>query len=163
MIKLYKDWRDKAETTGWGVDPANHHYTPNELIGSQTIQEVLISKCPWYYEFEAIMGGSPNVAPPFLMESENPDRETLSPQDDMYTDTQEYQNWIRIQKSQPMDPELEQIDEDNLEENRSDEAYYDEPNHNKRDGNTDSEKEDDTDTLTPDLHCLNKRSTLGRL
>lgn len=86
MIKLYKDWRDKAETTWWGIDPANHHYTTNELIGPHTIQEVLISKCPWYYEFEAIMGGSPNVAPLFLMELENPDRETRSPQDDMYQD-----------------------------------------------------------------------------
>ena len=78
MIKLYKDWRDKAETTGWGVDPANYHYIANESIGPQTIQEVLISKCPWYYEFEAITGGSPTVAPPFLMESENPDREIFS-------------------------------------------------------------------------------------
>ena len=52
MIKLYKDWRDKAETTGWGVDPANHHHIANKSIGLQTIQEVLVLKCPWYYEFE---------------------------------------------------------------------------------------------------------------
>lgn len=135
MIKLYKDWRDKAETTGWGIDPANHHYTANELIGPQTIQEVLISKCPWYYEFGAIMGRSPNVAPLFFMKSENPDRETLSPQDNIYQDidTQEYQNWICSRLSQPIDPKLKQIDEENLEENGSDEAYYDEPNHNTRD------------------------------
>ena len=101
IIKLYKDWRDKAKTTGWGVDPANHRYTANELIGPQTIQEVLISKCPWYYEFEAIMGGSPNIAPPFLMESENPDWETFSPKNDMYQDIdiQEYQNWIHSKES----------------------------------------------------------------
>lgn len=48
-----------------------------------------------------------------------------------------------------MDPELEQIDEDNLEENRSDETYYDKPNHNKRDGNTNSEKKANTDILSP--------------
>ena len=36
-----------------------------------------------------------------------------------------------------------------MEENGSDEAYYDEPNHNTRDRNTDFEKEDDTDTLPP--------------
>ena len=41
------------------------------------------------------------------------------------------------------------IDEENLDDNGSDEAYYDKPNHNTRDGNTDSEKEDDTDTLRP--------------
>lgn len=55
------------------------------------------------------MGGSPNIAPPFLMELENPDRETCSPQDDMYQDidTQEYQNWTRSRESQPIDAELE--------------------------------------------------------
>ena len=95
------------------------------------------------------MGGSPNVAPPFLIESENPDWETLLPQDNMYQDIdiQEYQNWICNRKSQPINPELEQIDENNLEENGSDEAYYNEPNHNTKDRNTDSEKEDDTNTL----------------
>lgn len=78
MIKLYKNWRHKAETIGWGLDPASHHYIANELLGPQIIQEVLISKCPCYYEFKAMMGGCLNVAPPFLMESENPDRETFS-------------------------------------------------------------------------------------
>lgn len=34
-----------------------------------------------------------------------------------------------------------------MEENESDEAWYDEPNHNIRDRNTDSEKENDIDTL----------------
>ena len=57
VIKLYKDWRDKAETNGWGVDPANHHYTANESLEPQKIRGALISKCPWYYDFEAIMGG----------------------------------------------------------------------------------------------------------
>ena len=96
MVKLYKDWRDKAETTEWGVDLTNHHYIANKSLGPPKIQEVLISKCPWYYEFEAIMGGSPNVAPPYLIESENPDRETFSSKDDVYQDldTQEYRNWI---------------------------------------------------------------------
>lgn len=71
IIKLYKDWRNKAQTTRWGVDLANHYYIANKSIGSQTIQEVLILKCPQYYKFEAIIGGLPKIAPPFFMELEN--------------------------------------------------------------------------------------------
>lgn len=111
------------------------------------------------------MGVSPNVAPPFLIESENPDRETLSaPKHDMYQDVdiQEYQNWIRSRDSQPIDLELEQINKENLEGNGSDEAYYDEPNLNIRDGNTDSEKEDDNDTL-PSVSSLVKEAQHIRL
>lgn len=73
MVKLYKYWRDKAETIGWGVDPAIYHYIANKLLGPQTIREVLISRCSWYYKFEAIMDESPNIVPPYLINSENPD------------------------------------------------------------------------------------------
>ncbi len=109
------------------------------------------------------MGGSPNVAPPFLMESENPDRETFSPQDDMYQDldTQEYGDWSRSRDSPPIGPELEEMDEENVEENRFDEAYYEEPHYNTRDGNGDSEKADDTDTL-PSVSSLLEKAQLFR-
>ena len=92
------------------------------------------------------MGGSPNVAPPYLIESENPDRETFSTKDDMYQDldTQEYRNWISNRNSPPIDPELEEMDE----ENGSDKAHYEEPNQNAKSADADSEIEDDTDTLT---------------
>lgn len=33
MIKIYKDWRNKAETTGWEIDPVNHHHITNKLLG----------------------------------------------------------------------------------------------------------------------------------
>lgn len=33
MVKLYKYWRDKAETIGWGVNPAIYHYIANKLLG----------------------------------------------------------------------------------------------------------------------------------
>ena len=108
------------------------------------------------------MGRSPNVAPPFLMESENPDRKIFSPQDDMYQDidTQEYGNWICGRDSPPIDPELEQMDEENVEDNESDPAYYNEPNHNTKDGNGDSEKEDDTNTLPSVSSLLEKAQRL---
>ena len=108
------------------------------------------------------MGGSPNIAPPFLMESENPDREIFSPYDDMYQDidTQEYGNWIRSRDSLSIDPELEQMDEKDVEDNGSDLAYYDEPNHNTKDGNGDSDKENDTDTLPSVSSLLEKAQRL---
>ncbi len=71
-------------------------------------------------------------------------------------DTQENGDWSRSRDSQLIDPELEEMDEENVEENRSDEAYYEEPHYNTRDGNEDSEKEDDTDTLLSVSSLLEK-------
>lgn len=64
-----------------------------ENTRGNTIREVLIQKCPWYYQFEEIMGGSPTVSPPFLMESGHANRETNT-QDELYRDhdTQMYQD-----------------------------------------------------------------------
>ena len=105
------------------------------------------------------MNESPNVVPPYLINSENPDQKTFSPQDDMYQnlDTQKYGNWIRSKNSPPTDPELEEIDEENVEKNGYDNTYYDEPYHNARGANTDSEIEDDTNTL-PSISSLVKKA-----
>lgn len=80
---------------------------------------------------------------------------------DQDLDTQEYRNWIRSRDSLPIDSELEEMDEENVEENRSDEAHYEEPHHNTRDGNVDSQKEDDTDTL-PSVSLLLEKAQLFR-
>lgn len=76
-------------------------------------------------------------------------------------DTQEYGNWIGSRDSLPIDPELEEIDEENVEENGSDEAHYEEPHHNTRDRNGDSEKEDDIDT-PPSVSSLLEKAQLFR-
>lgn len=94
MIALYKTWRNKAEETGWGLDVTYHDQVMENIRGN-TIREVLIQKCPWYYQLEEIMGGSPTVSPPFLMESGHANRETNTPEE-LYRDhdTQQYQDWI---------------------------------------------------------------------
>lgn len=58
MIALYKKWRDKAEKTGWGVNVKDHNQVADSGSGLITIREILISKCPYYYQFEEIMGTS---------------------------------------------------------------------------------------------------------
>ncbi len=65
----------------------------------------------------------------------------------------ENEDWSRSRGSPPIDPELEEMDEENIEENRSDKAYYEEPHYKTRDGNGDSEKEDDPDIL-PSISLL---------
>ncbi len=54
------------------------------------------------------------------------------------------------------------MDEETVEENRSDEAYYEESHYNKRDRNGDFKKEDDTDTL-PSVSTLLEKAQLFRL
>lgn len=63
-------------------------------------------------------------------------------------DTQEFENRIHSRDSPPIDSELEEMNEENVKENRSHKARYEEPHHNTRNGNEDFEKEDDTDTLS---------------
>lgn len=41
----------------------------------KTIREVLLLKCSFYYEFEEIIGDSPTINPPFLIESGLPNHE----------------------------------------------------------------------------------------
>ena len=96
MIYLYKKWRDTADKTGWGVNPGEHDHAVDETKDFQTIREVLLSKCSFYYDFETLRGGAPNVAPPFLMESGQADRMNVV-QDDLYKGdiaTQDYNDWM---------------------------------------------------------------------
>ena len=94
MIALYKRWRDKAEKTGWGVNVKEHDQAADSGSSLMTIREILISKCSYYYEFEEIMGTSPNVAPPYIVESGHPDRVTLDePSEDI--DAQKYELFLQ--------------------------------------------------------------------
>lgn len=43
-----------------------------------TIQEILISKCLYYYEFEKIMGKSLNIALSYIAESGHPNYVTIN-------------------------------------------------------------------------------------
>lgn len=64
-----------------------------------TIREILISKC-LYYEFEEIMGTSPNVAPSQIAESGHPDRVTMDePLEDI--DTQKYELFLQSGQDEP--------------------------------------------------------------
>lgn len=77
MITPYKRWRNKAEEIGWGVNVKDHNQVADSGSSLITIQEILISKCSYYYEFGEIMDTLPNVAPPYIVESRHPDRITL--------------------------------------------------------------------------------------
>ena len=53
MIAAYKTLRQKAESTGWGILPAD--YNSSISIGNpkqKTIQAYLQAKCSWYYDFD---------------------------------------------------------------------------------------------------------------
>ena len=110
MIALYKTWRNKADETGWGLDVTCHDQVMENTRGN-TIREVLIQKCPWYYQFEEIMGDSPTVSPPFLMESGHEDRET-NVQDELNRnpDTQLYQDWVENGNNQDHEDDFEDED-----------------------------------------------------
>lgn len=99
MIALYKKWRDKADTTGWGLDISNHNQVGDNTFG-KTIREILLLKCSFFYDFEEIMGNSSIITPPFLMESDHPNREVEVREESIYKDdvsylnTQQYNRWI---------------------------------------------------------------------
>ena len=77
MLTLYKKWRDKVESTGWGINRKDHDQPPDDGASSMTIRQILIFKCSFFYEFTEIMGTSPNVAPPYISESGHPDCVTI--------------------------------------------------------------------------------------
>lgn len=66
----------------------------------KTIREVLLLKCSFFYDFEEIMGDSPIITPPFLMESGHPNREVEVGEESIHKDdlsnlnTQQYNRWI---------------------------------------------------------------------
>lgn len=83
MVSTYKTWRQKAETTGWGVETENHNAPLS--IGNPdqgTIRAFITLKCPWFYDFEALFGSSPSVAPKFVSESGKADREQREAEDE---------------------------------------------------------------------------------
>ena len=71
MLKSFKETRALADQTGWGVYPTKHEVVAENTRGI-TIKEVLIKKCPFYYELEEIMEDLPTITPPYIMESERP-------------------------------------------------------------------------------------------
>lgn len=82
MMSMFKDQRDRADSTGWGVDPDGHNQPPQgqgHIAGAPTIRSIILNKVPWYYEFEEVMSERPNVTPAFLSESGQPDRRNLKP------------------------------------------------------------------------------------
>lgn len=76
MVAIFKTWTNTADETGWRLGVPRHDQVMDNTRGS-TIREVLLSKCPWFYQFEEIMCSSPTVAPPFLMESGHENRQRM--------------------------------------------------------------------------------------
>lgn len=48
------------------------HEVVADNIRGLTIRGVILKKCPFYYEFEALMGESPIVTPPYIEKSLRP-------------------------------------------------------------------------------------------
>lgn len=97
MIALYKRWRDKTKQTGWGVNIKDHDQVADSGSSLMTIREILISKCSYYYEFQEIMGTLPNIAPPYIAESGQPDCVTMDkPSEDI--NTQQYEQFFQSDK-----------------------------------------------------------------
>ena len=71
-----------------------HDQAADSGLSLMTIQEILISKCSYYYEFEEIISTSPNVAPPYIAKSGHPDHVTIDePLGDI--DTQKYELFLQ--------------------------------------------------------------------
>lgn len=73
MIALYKRRKDKAEKTGQRLNVKKYNQAADSSSSLIIIQEILISKCLYYYEFEEIIGTSPNVASSYIAKSRHPD------------------------------------------------------------------------------------------
>lgn len=78
IIAFYKNWRGKAEKSGWRVNMKEYDQVVDSSLRLMTIQEILISKCLYYYRFEEIMGTSPNVGLLYIAELGHPDCITLN-------------------------------------------------------------------------------------
>lgn len=58
MLVTYREWRERAETMGWGTGLANHDQKINPEDGkSETIRQRITSFCPWYYVLENTLHG----------------------------------------------------------------------------------------------------------
>ena len=73
MIKTYKEWRLKAERSGWGTGE-NEHEEFALTGGFQNVKTLLLSKCSWFYDFESFFHKHPTVNPPLIVESGGPSR-----------------------------------------------------------------------------------------
>lgn len=88
MIVFYKTWKNKLKEANKGIEVSYH-----DQIIENTKENRIWGKRLWYYQFEEIIGRSPTISPPFLIESDYTHWETNS-QDKLYHDknTQEYKN-----------------------------------------------------------------------
>lgn len=79
MIKQYKDLRHTIEQLGWGmrldgVDEISHEDCELQTGTCKTAKEIILKRCPWYYEYKELFCNHPGVNPPILVESEQPTR-----------------------------------------------------------------------------------------
>ena len=74
MVKAYKDMRMKAEGSGWGTDAATHKENYLATAHGTTVNDYILKKCPWFYEFEDVYHDHPGVNPPIIIESGQPPR-----------------------------------------------------------------------------------------
>lgn len=82
MTKIYTAIRNRAETTGWGLDLTRHELVQianRKTGGTYSIKEHIFKSCPWYYDYEILFSYNPNVTAPFLSESGQPDRINAKP------------------------------------------------------------------------------------
>ena len=79
MIKQYKDLRHTIEQSRWstaidGVDEISHENRELQTGTCKTAKELILKRCPWYYEYEELYCDHPAVNPPAIIESEQPTR-----------------------------------------------------------------------------------------
>lgn len=67
MVKKYKDVQTMAEGSGWGTDVEVHK--EKIMKDGSTINEHILKKCPWYYEFDDLYKDHPTVNPTLIVES----------------------------------------------------------------------------------------------
>lgn len=71
----------------------------------------MIQKCPWYYQFEEILGDSSIVSPLFLIESSHEDQKTnIQDKLNRNFDTQLYQDWVKNSNNQDLEDNFEDKD-----------------------------------------------------
>lgn len=69
MIALYKRQKDKIETIGLKENMKKHDKFADNCSSLMIIQEIMILKCLYYYEFEEIKGTSENICLPYIRKS----------------------------------------------------------------------------------------------
>ncbi len=77
--KQYKDLRYTIEQSRWGtridrVDGISHENRELQTGSCKTAKEIILKRCPWYYEYEELYCNHPAVNLPAIIESEQPTR-----------------------------------------------------------------------------------------